>query len=238
MQQIFLRALLIAFLALGLNQTALAHVSYYDISTSSAASGGYQDTFTTFGWAQGQIQPSSTSAPGGALATTDDVNWYSFSLSQTSNVTITLQGFQDIAGDPALLNPAFSLYSGQFVDQSFDVNPIIPLAPNERGLVNTAQSFTLTTDDANAAANLRTVDFLSSATAIGTGTAELVNFLLGPGDYTVIAGGNSPLANDNGTTPSGIITFDASPVPLPGAFWLMSSAFAGLGLFGRRKNSI
>jgi len=235
-----MRGVLLAFLALAFNQNAQAHVHYGDITNIGAA--GIYDQFVPFGWAQGQIQPG-TNVPQGALATTDDVNWYSFTLTQTSEITLSITSSDQAGPGTQLTAPAFSLYKGLFVDQSFDVNPLIPLGSN-RGLVNTAASFTLTTDSlslAQAQANERTINYITSATDGGTGTAELVNYLLGPGSYSVIAGGNSPydLAVDqSGLQLGAIIAFTSTPVPVPAAFWLMSTFLAGLGLFGKRKNRL
>lgn len=240
MKQIFKRGMLLTFLGLGFNQSALAHVNYGNINAIGSA--GIFDTFTSYGWGQGQIQPGTNVPPQGSLATTDDVNWYSFTLTQTSEITLKLTS-SALAGT-ALAAPAFSIYSGLFVKSSYDVNPIIPLLSDERGLVNTAGSFALTTDSitlTQAQANLRTINFITSATGSGNGTAELVNYVLGPGSYSVIAGGNSPYTlNDDGYTNYGaVISYAAvSAVPVPGAFGLMSSALAVFGFFGRRKYKI
>src|ERR1035437_892074 len=88
MKQIVIRASLLATLALGANQQALAHIKYTDIGVL----GSVTDTLlTTYGFNQGQIQPSATSGSlpqGGALATTDDLGWYSFTLTKASDVTL------------------------------------------------------------------------------------------------------------------------------------------------------
>lgn len=239
MNQFFMRGLLLAFLALGFNQQALAHVFYTDIS-SNDASNPYYDSFTYYGWQQGTTSQ---------LATTDDVNWYSFTLTQTSDITLSITAATAAqaaanGGDTPLAAPAFSLYNGLFVTNSYDVNPLIPL-DGHRGLVNTTASFSLTTDTTNLAqaqADLRTITYITSATDHGTGTAELVNYLLGPGSYSVVAGGNIPNPNPDEVAQSDAwITFTSTTVtavPVPGAFWLMSSALLSLGFFGRRKNQL
>jgi len=228
MKPLFIRGLLLASLTLGVNQQALAHVHYTDITNLGAA--GYDDSFVSYGWQQGTTP---------ALATTDDVNWYSFTLTRASNISLSL------AKLPAegLTAPAFSLYGGLFVDQSYDVNPIIPLLPGQKGLVNTAASFSMTTDTNTLSidtANVRKINFITSATDGGTGTAQLVNFNLGPGDYSVIAGGNSPynVADDGLSIYAAKISFAASPVssvPLPAGVWLFGSGLMGLLYSAKRK---
>ncbi len=170
------------------------------------------------------------------------MNWYSFTLTQTSDISLSLSSTD--LGDPsqpALLAPAFSLYSGQFVTNSFDTNPIYPLASGQRGLVNTAASFSLTTQpqDGDPVANERTVNFITSASVSPgvAGTASIVNLLLGPGNYTIIAGGNNAYtaAQDGNNVYGATFSFSAAAVPVPGAFWLMASALGGLTLAGRRK---
>lgn len=228
MKPLFIGGLLLTSLILGVNQQALAHVHYTDITDLGAA--GYDDSFVSYGWQQGTTP---------ALATTDDVNWYSFKLTQASNINLSL------VTDPfgGLTAPAFSLYSGVFVEDSYDVNPIIPLQPGQNGLVNTAASFSMTTDTNILSidqAHLRTINFITSATDGGTGTAQLVNFILGPGDYSVIAGGNSPytLADDGLSIYAAKISFAASPVsavPLPAGVWLFGSGLMGLLYSAKRK---
>jgi hypothetical protein len=273
MKQIFIQGLLLAILALGLNHQALAHVSYTDI-TNLGSAGLTDSSYTTYGWNQGQIQPG-PSVPAenvatalnppyyaGALATTDDLVWYSFSLTSAEDITLKITN----AGIPAASNPlatiGFSLYSGTFVNQSFDVTgvngyttvtPDTPasqntagVTPDERGLVNTAGSFSLTTASGTLAtkmANERTINYITSTTDGGTGTAQLVNYLLGPGTYSVLAGGNSAwnIDQDGVANSSATVTFSAVPVsavPVPAAFWLMGSALAGFGFFGQRKHRL
>ena len=75
--------------------------------------------------------------------------------------------------------PAFSLYNGQFVDQSFDSGSIILLAADGRDLVNTAGDFTLTATngDATDISNERTVHYLTCATDAATpSTAALTDY--------------------------------------------------------------
>lgn len=272
MKQIFIKGLLLAILALGLNHQALAHVDYTDINGASA--GITKSGYTTFGWNQGQIQPG-PSVPAsnldtalnppyypGALATTDDVLWYKFTLTSPEEITLKFTNANIPAANNPLASLGFSLYSGLVVTQSYDVtgidgyttvNPNTPanlntagVYPDERGLVNTAASFSLTTASGTLAqrvANERTLNFITSATDGGTGTAQLVNYLLGPGDYSVVAGGNSAwsAAQEGFADSSATIMFSAVPVsavPVPAAFWLMGSALAGFGFFGQRKHRL
>ena len=67
--------------------------------------------------------------------------------------------------------------------------------------------------------------------AIGTSLLNLV--LPTSGVYTIAVGGESgfPLAGTFAYT----MDVSIAPVPLPAAFWLLGSALAGLGVFGRRR---
>lgn len=228
MKQLFIRGLLLAILALGVNQQALAHVNYTDITTLGPA--GLDGSFVSYGWQQGATP---------ALATTDDVNWYSFTLSQASTVSLSL--VKDVFD--GLAAPAFSLYSGLFVEDSYDVNPVIPLQPGQNGLVNTAATFSMTTTSGNLTLdqqNVRTLNFIISAIDGSTGTAQLVNYILGPGSYSVIASGNSPYAaeDDGLSIYAAKISFAATPVsavPLPAGVWLFGSGLIGLLYSAKRK---
>jgi len=230
MKQFIVRAVLLAGMALGLAQSAQAHVSYTDINDVITL-GGYQ-SFTNYGWQQGTTFP---------YATTDDVNFYNFHLNQASFVSLSLTSTDigDPVNAPALVAPAFSLYSGVFVAESFDTNPIYPLAQGQRGLVNTLGSFSLTTQpqDGDPVANERTVHFITSATDGGTGTAQINQFLLGPGDYTIIASGNSPYvpAQDGNAIYGATFAF-ATAVPEPGIVWmLLGGVLAGLRIRKQHK---
>jgi len=227
MKQLFKWGLLLAILTLGVNQQALAHVNYTDITSLGPA--GLGSSFVSYGWQQGTTPE---------LTTTDDVNWYSFTLTKESTVSLSL--VKDING--GLAAPAFSLYSGLFVEDSYDVNPIyLFVVDHQRGLVNTAASFSMTTagntPEGTPEQNKRTINFITSATDGGTGTAQLVNFNLGPGDYSVIAGGNSLWTEaDDGQSKYGAkISFATSPVPLPAGVWLFGSGLTGLLFAAKRK---
>lgn len=67
--------------------------------------------------------------------------------------------------------------------------------------------------------------------AIGTSLLNLV--LPTSGIYTIAVGGES------GFPLEGLFAYNmdvnVTPVPLPAAFWLLGSALAGLGVFGRRR---
>jgi len=247
MKQIVIRGSLLAILALGVNHQALAHVGYTDFS---GLAGGTETayTFTNYGWNQGQVQLSAN-APQGAKATTDDVGWYGFTLTEASDITLKFTNAGIVAGDAPLTALGFSLYSGQLWNNAYDITklPDYSTAPGDgqRGLVNTAASFGMTTEGniANATAHIRNLTFLTSASDGGTGTASLVNYLLGPGTYSVIAGGNSLFTDleDANAAWAGKISYSAvapSAVPVPAAFWLMGSALAGFRFFGQRKNRL
>lgn len=239
------RGLPAAILAFGINNHALAHVAYTDI-TNLGAAGMLDSGLTNYGWAQGQIQPSATPPTQGALVSSDEVSFYSFTLTQASdiNFSLTSAGFNPVG---AL---GFSLYSGLLVRNAWDFSrlPGYSATAGEKGLVNTAASFTMATDTGNNTIdtnNIRTLNFLTSTTDGGTGTASLVNYLLGPGKYSIVAGGNTAwsLAQDLNSTYTANVSFSATPaavsaVPVPAAFWLMGSALVSLRVFGQRKSQL
>lgn len=255
MKQIFKRGLPVAVLAFGISNQALAHVAYTDITNLGPA--GTLDTgFTSYGWGQGQIQPSSNPPSQGALVSSDEVSFYSFTLTKPSDINLSVNstGYNPVG---AL---GFSLYSGLLVRNAWDFSQLAGYSATagEKGLVNTAASFTMTTDTSHNAtqtsidhanavdtANIRTIDYLTSATNGGTGAAALTNYLLGPGSYTVVTGGDNPWSNDDDEMAiyTANVSFSATPaavsaVPVPAAFWLMGSALVSLRLFGQRKNQL
>jgi hypothetical protein len=250
---------ILLFLLLGLHQEAVAHVSYTNLDSINGSNAGILDTFTDYGWNQGTIQPSATSPlleQGGARANTDDVNWYRFSLSQAANITISVSN--NTAAVQALGNIltsiGVSLYSGLMVDQAFDItspysngvvdpinNPngyLLNQPIDQRGLVNTLGSFALTTDDNNAASNVRTIYYIESTTDANTGVATLTASLQA-GDYTVLVGGNNPWVdvNESRVIYNAQINFSTAPVPVPATAWLMGSVLAGLSITGKRKKA-
>jgi len=69
------------------------------------------------------------------------------------------------------------------------------------------------------------------------GTVSMLFSNLGPGSYTVFVGGSDYASQANSAARGVLATFSLTPtaVPIPAAIWLFGSAFAVLGLTGRRK---
>jgi hypothetical protein len=255
MKQIFKQTSLLLVLALGASQQAMAHVSYTNLNSYNGSSTGIiTETLTDYGWNLGNTSK---------LAGSDDLGWYTFTLSTASLVSLSVnttssavQGQAATDGVLLLDSIGLSLYSGKFVAQSFDDNPTYSVGvsapyplntlPGNYGLVNSVGSFSMTTVNSSAAANVRTVTYLTSATDAGTGTAAIVNYLLAAGSYTVMVGGNNTLASDpiglgNATYAAQILYSTAAApaaVPVPAAFWLMGTVLAGFRMLGMRKNKL
>jgi hypothetical protein len=96
---------------------------------------------------------------------------------------------------------------------------------------------------ANDSGDWSVIQYLTHADPAGGNSVSLNNYFLHAGDYTIAAAGgfacNTSTCLDPKNIPltglPGTISFSASPVPVPSAFWLMASALAGFGAFGRRK---
>ncbi len=150
-----------------------------------------------------------------------DTNWGHsadfglFHLAQDTNVTIT------VSADGSDLRSAFGLWSGWATGGSrhsafLDNGALNSMADNPLGSG-------LTVVDANAWA---------VAPFQGTSTATLTRYLTA-GDYTLILGGYD--GSTSGANLAYSATITAAPVPLPGVFWLFSSALAGAGFLRGRK---
>ncbi len=77
----------------------------------------------------------------------------------------------------------------------------------------------------------------------GHGWAELFLGNLSAGNYILAVGGNCDnlvSCGNSGATPgswvAGKLALTVTAVPVPGAVWLMGSALAGIGIFGRRRD--
>lgn len=77
------------------------------------------------------------------------------------------------------------------------------------------------------------------STEIGTGET-LSNFLLGPGVYSIAAGGercNTAVASCTSPSYSATMSLTVRPVPIPSAAWLFGSVLAGFGMRCRKRNA-
>lgn len=241
-------AMLIAVAAMVLSsQQASAHIAYYSITdvapdsvVGNTSNYSYHDVVEgNYGWAD---------AADTDLGDSHRANWSKFFLSQTSLVNISVVAdptSQYLFGVPVLLGdlkPGFSVYGGLAPDEAHDGGTI--LLPDAEGAWNAVDDFYISNDEGITA----TLDYKGSVgTANGTATSVSWNGVLTSGWYSIAVGGTCYLTNDcvgsidpednnadlinRGFT----LTLATTPVPLPGAVWLMFSGLLGfLGLQKRR----
>lgn len=222
---------------------AFAHVGYRSLDALNPFTASVT---SDHGWAQG-LEPT--------LANSHDIRWFSFNLTQTSDVTINIANtgagaFPNYNGagvqnpDPAKasftsigdLDIGFSLYSGLLPAAAFENAavggiPVYPAAPGNNGLFDADNNVTM----GNNSGVIGTINYIGHKNAGGVGVSESQLFSnLGPGNYSIAVGGAV-----TGGSNLGIYGVTAGlavqPVPVPGAVWLFGSAIAGLIGFGRRK---
>ena len=84
--------------------------------------------------------------------------------------------------------------------------------------------------EANAAGDWSVIKYITHVDPTGGTQVSLNNYLLGPGDYTIAAGGGTA-GGTIGNTLLGTVTFSSSAyvaaVPLPSAIWLFMSGMMG-----------
>ena len=79
---------------------------------------------------------------------------------------------------------------------------------------------------AAAAGEWSVVRYLTHVGPAGGNGVQLLGYLLQAGDYTIAAGGG--VAGGSNTGILGTLSFQASPVPVPGAVWLFGAGVVGL----------
>ncbi len=144
--------------------------------------------------------------------------WTALTLTEAADLTITL------AANSSSLVPAFSLYSGQ---QQTDggIN-------GGYHVYNNSGTFDWSTIDPGYGPT--TMSYVGNASAAGTDSSISKTFSLGPGQYSIVFGGNPPAG-----TPGSSVAYQATltTVPVPAAVWLFGSGLAGLVGLARRKFS-
>ncbi|MGE0470665.1 MAG: hypothetical protein AB7L09_19040 [Nitrospira sp.] len=175
----------------------------------------------------GSVGAKSWAEPGnpvGAKGWTHTSDWTLLDLTGASGntlLTLTLD-----RGTTGSLFPAFSIFSG--VE---DVNADATNHTwNNVGNISWATNLTFTDHLANAGG--------PNGTASGTGlTSVSDSWVLAPGLYTLIFGGNPSFALGQTGTHAFTATLTTSPVPIPAALWLFGSGLVGLAGLARRRLS-
>lgn len=247
---------------------AHAHLTYgtgtardfgsYSGLTFGSLSINNQTVTGNYGWAD---------AADGILGDTHRGRAFRFHLDNTATISLNVSANPTATGTSlGGLIPAFSIYSGLAalapfsgtqVDNDHDSSlasiawrtwwvqqNLDPLATDES---LTAGNWNALGDwkiggDGDVAGNfseLTSFLYQGSAAAIGGANTVFGSFLLGPGDYTVLIGGND-IANQNSNTALsayGIAaTFSVTPVPEPSALALVGIGAIALHRSARRRN--
>jgi hypothetical protein len=173
----------------------------------------------------GSVGAKSWAEPGnpvGAKGWTHTSDWVALDLSalhDNSWVTIELN-----RGNTGSLFPAFSLYSGWETVNSDATNHTY----NNTGNISWATNLTFIDHVANAGGPNGTDNGVSS-------TSVSKQFLLAPGFYTIVFGGNPPYELGQTGSHEFIANLDVAPVPVPPALWLFGSGLAGAVALARRR---
>lgn len=173
--------------------------------------------------------PINTGDPIG-LGWTHTSRWAALTLTEATNLSITLAANGSTTVDnkgnllpnPVSLVPAFSLYSGQ---QQTDggIN-------GGYHVYNNSGTFDWSTIDAGYGAP--TMTYVGNEANLGGLSSVTKTFSLGPGQYSIVFGGNPPAG-----TPGVSVAYQATlaTVPVPAAVWLFGSGLAGLVGLARRR---
>ncbi len=227
-------------LAFGLGSMALlptqasAHIAYFEITSLSPVVSGLSKTYSggdtfesNFGWA---------AAADADWGDSHHAGWVKFLLSEQSAVNInvsrnpTNNAFQ--VGD---LTPSFSIYSGELPNEAHDAaNASLYLLAGKEGLWNALGDTTM----ANDSDEIGTIFYLGHAGGVDSlATSVAWAGVLGPGVYTVAVGGScsSAACLDDFTNRAYNMTLTTTPVPLPGAAWLMLTGLLGFTGIRQRK---
>ena len=238
---------------------AAAHVQYVDLSDPIVSPGGVNGaSFSNFGWYAG------TTATLGDTHELAGGVFFKFHLSQPGLVSITFSddsgaglinpafsvyrgllpddGHDDAAIDP--LNPRSStppfakiaspVDNGVTTDAYGRVSPFRDTAHVEYvGQFDALHTWSL----GNESGDWSVIEYVTHVDPTGGNSVSLLNYYLGPGDYTIAAAGGSPcsglscLENLPGT-----IRFSVAAVPEPGTVALLAGGLTLLGALRLRRS--
>jgi hypothetical protein len=246
--------------------TAQAHLTYggaaRDFGSYSGLSFGSfsinnQTVRGNYGWAD---------AADGILGDSHSGRAFRFHLDNTAFVGLNVSANATATGTSlGGLNPAFSIYSGLAALAPFSGSQtnsdhdgslaslawrtlwvqqnLNPLATDEAptdGNWNALGNWSIGGDGdlPGDASQLSSFIYQGSAAATAGANTVFGSFLLGPGDYTILIGGNDIANKTSGTALSGYgiaATFSVTPVPEPSAFALVGLGAVILGRVARRR---
>ncbi|MCP9441371.1 MAG: VPLPA-CTERM sorting domain-containing protein [Nitrospira sp.] len=232
---------------------ALAHVEYIVLTPGVPAS----DRMKRFGWIDGTDQD---------LGDSHQVSFFTFSLAESSLVDIHVYSTQNELGlNPAFTLYAGVL--GQQAHDDTEIDPLNPVDSSFNKIPSPVDDG-VTTDALGRVSPFRdtaNIDFEGQFNALGSwsmasdpadggvwrvleyithrnetlGNESLVDYLLGPGQYTIIASGaacNTSSASCTGPFITGtVLLTNIRPIPLPAAVYLFGAGLVGLAGVARRK---
>lgn len=165
--------------------------------------------------------------PAGAKGWTHTTSWSALDLTGISGPTLLTVELERGHGGASQLFPAFSLFSGWETVNSDATNHTW----NNTGNISWATNLTYIDHVANIGGPL--------GTASGTGLEAVSRqWVLGPGLYTLIYGGNPSLDLGQTGYHDFSATLSTSPVPVPAALWLFGSGLAGMVGLARRRMTV
>lgn len=143
-------------------------------------------------------------------------NWTALTLTEAANLSVTLARTTGGGGN---LFPAFSLYAGQ------------QLTGGDYHTYNNAGNFDWSTQGGDSSS----LSYIGNEANLGQLSSVTKVFSLGPGQYSLVFGGNPP-SGVPAVAQGYLATLTTSPVPVPAAVYLFGSGLVGLlGLARRRK---
>jgi hypothetical protein len=199
----------------------------YEVQATQGEDGSFTESYSgsDFGLTVGAKSWAEPGNPAGAKGWTHTTNWVALDLSALADpALVTIQLDRGATGS---LVPAFSLYSGWELN-----SPESDHTFNNIGNISWVDDLTYIGHVANAGGP-------DGTNTTGTElTSVFGQYVLNPGLYTIVLGGNPLLTNPPA---SGLFdytfTLSTAPVPVPAAVYLFGSGLIGLVGLARRKFS-